>query len=221
MLRPIISHSRIPIFSATWCTALAPHSMAKESASNRPPTNPSINDKDDGSYSGVESTTMRISSSPTHGVSQMATGEILELAYFFKRTTISEEELQAFHSSGWFTGNMISTIPEVDVPTIHGSTILCFESHLLAGLWLPPSKFLAAIMNYLGCSLIHFNANALVVLSSFVMLCEYWLRIPPDSNLFWYYYSPSRYAKFIYGGIGLSLHRHRQDEYILALFKGC
>jgi hypothetical protein len=76
-------------------------------------------------------------------------------------------------------------------------------------------------MNYLGYSLVHFNANAIAVLSSFAMLCECWLGIPPDSSLFWNYYSPSRYAKFIYGRIGLSLRRHHQDEYILTLFKGC
>jgi hypothetical protein len=89
------------------------------------------------------------------------------------------------------TGNVLSTIPEVDVPTVHSLTVLCFESHLLAGLGLPPSKFLAAIMNYLGCSLIHFNSNAIVVLNSSVMLCESWLGILSDSSLFWYYYSLS------------------------------
>jgi hypothetical protein len=116
---------------------------------------------------------------------------------------------------------VLSSISDVDVPTVHGSSVLCFKSHLLVGLRLPPSKFLAAIMNYLGCSLVHFNANVIVVLSSFVMLCECWLGIPPDSSLFWYYYSLSWYDKFIYGGIGLSLHHHHRDEYILTLFKGC
>jgi hypothetical protein len=86
---------------------------------------------------------------------------------------------------------MLSSIPEDDVPTVYGSSILCFESHLLARLGLPPSKFLAAIMNYLGCSVVHFNANVIATLSNFVMLSECWLGIPPDSNLFWYYYSPS------------------------------
>jgi hypothetical protein len=86
---------------------------------------------------------------------------------------------------------MLSSIPEVDIPTVHGSSILCFELHLLDGLGLPPSKFLAVIMNYLGYSLVHFNANAITAVSSFVMMCECWLGIPPDSRLFWYYYSPS------------------------------
>jgi hypothetical protein len=162
--------------------------MATDSVSNPLPPNPSIDD-DIGSDSGAESTTMTTSSSPTHDASLVAKGEIPELSDFFKGTTVSEEELQAYHSDGWLTGNALSSIPEVDVPTVAGSTILCFKSHLLAGLGLPPSKFLAAIMNYLGCSLVHFNANVITALSSFVMLCEYWLGILLDSSLFWYYYS--------------------------------
>jgi hypothetical protein len=151
----------------------------------------------------------------------MAKGEIPKLMDFFMGTTVNEEELQAYHSHGWLTGNVISSSSEVDVPIVYGSTVLYFKSHLLDGLGLPSSKFLAAIMNYLGCSLVHFNANAIAALSSFVMLCECWLEIPPDSSLFWYYYSPSRYAKFICDGIGLYLRRHHQDEYIPALFNGC
>jgi hypothetical protein len=73
---------------------------------------------------------------------------------------------------GWLTGNVVSFIPEVDVPTVEGSTILCFESQLAAGLGLPSSKFLSSIMNYLECSLVHLNPNAVSALSSFVMLCE-------------------------------------------------
>jgi hypothetical protein len=155
---------------------------------------------------------MMTSSSPTHGASLMAKGEIPKLTNFFKGTTVSEEELQAYHNHGWLTGNVLSSIPEVDVPTVHGSTVLCLESHLFPGLGLSPSKFLVTIMNYLSCSLVHCNANAIVVLSCFMMLCECWMGIPPDSYLFWYYYSPSRYTKFIYGEIGLSLRRHCRDE---------
>jgi hypothetical protein len=74
---------------------------------------------------------------------------------------------------------MLSSIREVNVLTVYGSSILCFESHLLAGLWLPPSKFLAVIMNYLGYSLVHFNANVIAALSNFVTLCECWLGFLP------------------------------------------
>jgi hypothetical protein len=49
-------------------------------------------------------------------------------------------------------------------PTVDGSILVCFESHLVAGLGLPPSKFLIAIMNFHGCELVHLNLNAIATL---------------------------------------------------------
>jgi hypothetical protein len=126
-----------------------------------------------------------------------------------------------YHDRGWLIINLVSFISEVDVPTVVGSTIIFFESQLAARIRLLPSKFLSSIMNYLGCSLVHLNSNAVSTLSSFVMLCECWLGIPLDTSLFWYYYSPARYTKTIFGGIGFSLRRNHRDEYIKATFKGC
>jgi hypothetical protein len=118
-------------------------------------------------------------------------------------------------------GNLVSFIPEVDVPIVEGSTILCFESQLAAGIRLPPSKFLSSIINYLGCLLVHPNTNVVLALSSFVMLCKCWLGIPLNTSLFWYYYSPAQYTKTIFGGIDFSLRRNRREEYSNATFKGC
>jgi hypothetical protein len=127
---------------------------------------------------------MTTSSSPTHGAAKMAEGEIPKLIEFFKKMTVIEDDRQAYHDRGWLTDNLVSFIPEVDAPTIEGSTILCFESQLAAGLGLPPSKFVSSIMNYLECSLVHLNSNAISALSSFVMLCECWLTIPLGTSLF-------------------------------------
>jgi hypothetical protein len=74
--------------------------VAKEPTNNPPPTNPSINDDDAGSEYGEESTAISTSSSLTRGASLMAKGEILELMDFFKKTTVIEEELQAFYNRG-------------------------------------------------------------------------------------------------------------------------
>jgi hypothetical protein len=112
-------------------------------------------------------------SSPTRGAALMAKGEILELSNFFKKTSATDSKCQAYHERGWLTGNVISSIPEVDVPTVEGSTAICFESHLIDGLGLLPSKFLVTIMGYLNCELFHFNHNVISVLSTFVMLCKY------------------------------------------------
>jgi hypothetical protein len=164
---------------------------------------------------------MAASSSPTHGTTKMAEGEIPEVTDFFKKTIVTKDDRRAYHDRGWLTGNLVSFIPEVDVPTIDGSTILYFESQLAVGLGLPPSKFLFSIMNYLGCSLVHLNANAVSGLSSLVILCECWLGIPSDTILFWYYYSPVRYTKILFSRIGHSLRCKRRDEYIKTTFKSC
>jgi hypothetical protein len=185
------------------------------------PSAPSINDDDSGYNSAMESAAMATSSSLIRGVIKMDDGKIPKLVDFFKNTIVTEADRRAYHDLGWLSGNLISFIPEVDVPTVEGSTVLCFECQLAAGLGLPPSKFLSSAMSYLGCSLVHLNANAVSALSSFAMLCECWLGIPRDTSLFWYYYSPARYSKTIFGEIGLSLQRKCSDEYIKATFKGC
>jgi hypothetical protein len=185
------------------------------------PVAPSANVDDSGHDSGAESTAMAASSSPTHGATKMAEGEIPELTDFFKKTTVTEDDCRAYHDHRWLTGNLVSFIPEVDVPTVENSTILCFKSQLAAGVELPPSKLLSSIIDYLECSLVHFNTNIVSALSSFIMLCKYWLGIPPDTSLFWYYYSPTRYTKTIFGGIDLSLRCKRRDEYIKTTFNSC
>jgi hypothetical protein len=76
-------------------------------------------------------------------------------------------------------------------------------------------------MNYLECSLVHLNTNVVFALSSIIILCECWLGIPSDTSLFRYYYSPARYTKIIFGGIGLSLRCKCRDEYIKSTFKSC
>jgi hypothetical protein len=109
----------------------------------------SANANDSGHDSGRESTAMAASSSPTRGTAKMAEGEIPELTDFFKKMTVTEDDRRAYHNRGWLTGNLVSFISEVDVPTVEGSTVLFFESQLTAGLGLPPGKFLSSIMNYL------------------------------------------------------------------------
>jgi hypothetical protein len=99
--------------------------------------------------------------------------------------TITEADHSAYHTAGWLE----SFIHAVDIPTVDDSIVVCFESHLVAGLGLPPNKFLVAIMNFFGCELVHLNLNAIAALSCFTMLCECWLGIAPDTSLFWYFYS--------------------------------
>jgi hypothetical protein len=132
----------------------------------------------------VESVAQVTSSSPTLAATKMADRKIPEMRDFFKKTTVTKEERLAYHRFGWLTGNLISTMPEVDIPIVHDSTTISFESYLITGLGLPPRNFLSSIMNFLGCELVNFNPNAIAALSCFAMLCECWLGIALDTSLF-------------------------------------
>jgi hypothetical protein len=171
------------------------------------------------SDSGVESVALVTSSSPILAATKMADRKVPEMSGFFKKTTVTEEERLDYHMFDWLTSNLISMILEVDAPTVHDSTTICFESYLIARLGLPSSKFHSSIMNFLNYELVHFNPNAIAALSCFAMLCECWLWIAPHNNLFWYFYSPVQYTNVVYSGIRLSLRHHRSQQYIDASFK--
>jgi hypothetical protein len=173
---------------------------------------------DNKSASGMESDDVASSSSNVV-IKKMAAKTTPSMFDYWKLSSITEDDRSAYHIADWLGGGLESNVPSMEYPTVDGSTVVCFESHLIARLGLPPSKFLVAIMNFLGCELVHFNPNAIIALNCFTMLCECWLGIAPDTSLFWYFYSPTRYDKTIYSGIGLSLCCHRRKAYIDATFK--
>jgi hypothetical protein len=61
--------------------------------------------------SEMESTVMAASSSPTLGTTRMVEGEIPELTDFFKKTTMTENDRQAYDDRRWLTSNLVSFIP--------------------------------------------------------------------------------------------------------------
>jgi hypothetical protein len=133
---------------------------------------------------------------------------------------VTEADCAAYHATGWLLGGVVS-ISDMEFPTVDNTTIVCFESHLIAGIGLPPSKFLVCIPKFLRCELVHLNLNAIAALIYFTMLCECWLGIAPDTSLFWYFYGPALYDKHVFSGVRLSLCHHHRQEYLDAMIKSC
>jgi hypothetical protein len=151
----------------------------------------------------------------------MAKKEVPKLFEYWKAPTITEEDLTAFHGTRGLPGVVLCSTTPLEFQTIDRTVIVCFESHLMCGLSLPPRKFLVSILNYLECELVHLNPNAIAMLKCFSMLCECWLDIPPDTSLFWYFYYPARYECKVFSGIELTLHHNHQGEYLKTKFRGC
>jgi hypothetical protein len=115
------------------------------------------------------------------------------LYQFFKVPTVIDEDIVANHATGWLSGALLCTPTTLDFLAIDQTNIVCFESHVMCGLGLPPSKFIVSVLNYIGCE-----------------LCKCWLGIPLDTSLFWYFYSPTKYEHKVFSGIGLMLCRNRR-----------
>jgi hypothetical protein len=109
---------------------------------------------------------------------------IPNMSDYWNKSMITESDHQAYHSFGWLTGGLESIVPTVECPTVDGTTVVCFKGHLIAGLGLPPSKFLVVVLDFLGCELVLLNPNAIAALSCFTMLYEFWLGIALDTSLF-------------------------------------
>jgi hypothetical protein len=165
--------------------------------------------------SGVDSDVATTSSSSNAAVEKMVKKGIPLLTDYWKKSTVTEADWSAYHNVDWLPHGVESFIPDLEFPTVY------FESYLVVGFGLPPSKFLVSILNFLKCELVHLNPNAIDALSCFTMSCECWLGIALDTSLFCYFYYPARYDKTVDSGIGMSLRRHRQKEYLDATFKGC
>jgi hypothetical protein len=154
--------------------------------------------------SGAESDVQATSSSSNVVVEKMANKDTAILFDYWKKSTVTEANCSAYHTTGWLGDALESFLPEVDIPIVDNSSVVFFESHPVVGLGRPPSKFLFSIFNFLRCELVHQNQNAIVVFSYFTMLCECCLKIAPNTSLFWYFYGPAQYEKTIFSEIGQS-----------------
>jgi hypothetical protein len=76
---------------------------------------------------------MAASSSPTRGTTKMVEGEISELTDFFKKASVIEDDCRAYHDRGWMTGNLVSFILEVDVPTARALSLFASNLNWLLG----------------------------------------------------------------------------------------
>jgi hypothetical protein len=64
---------------------------------------------------------------------------------------VKEDDINKFHEVKWLPDDLVCYPTSLDFRTMDHTHIMCFESHPICGLVLPPSKFLIAILGYLGC----------------------------------------------------------------------
>jgi hypothetical protein len=153
------------------CTAPTPRSMASRADQIPNVIGGAIIDEGK-THSGGESDVLTTSSSSKEAIAKMVNKTTSVLSNYWKKSMITKADRSSYHTVGWLGDTLESFVPIVEVPMVDNSIVVCFKSHLITGLGLPPSKFLVSILNFIGCELVHLNPNAITALSCFTMLCE-------------------------------------------------
>jgi hypothetical protein len=96
---------------------------------------------------GVESDTAMTSSSNA-ATEKIEKKDIPMMTDYWKKSIVIEAESSSYFTmTGWLLGGVESSISDLEFPTVDNITVICFESHLIVRLDLPPSKFLVSILD--------------------------------------------------------------------------
>jgi hypothetical protein len=91
---------------------------------------------------GAEREAASASSSSNMVIQAMVKKKVPKLYEYWKAPMIMEKDLSSYHATGWRLGGKICSITDLDFPTVDRTNIVCFESHLMCGLGVPPRIFL-------------------------------------------------------------------------------
>ena len=94
-----------------------------------------------------------------------------------------------------------------------------FVTHATGGLGFPPSAFLLVVLAHYHLELCNLNSSAIVHLSVFVTLCECWLGIARDLELFRYFHFPSYYSRYGSPVQSIGFKIRHADKYIKTVVK--
>ncbi|TVU02693.1 hypothetical protein EJB05_51794, partial [Eragrostis curvula] len=147
--------------------------------------------------------------SPTKAQQMMAAGDIPESMDHWKPGEIDEEYIAELRSTGWISNFIITKENKGDMCFSFGTTeIPVFESHLICGFNLPPSKFLERVCKFYKIELIHLKPQAISLLSIFAMLCECWLGTAPSLYLWRVYHEPRYYSSGLVGCVSFNVRKN-------------
>jgi hypothetical protein len=108
---------------------------------------------DSQSVAGMESDSASLTSSSTMADQTIAKKKVQLLHQNWKAPMVTDKDISAYHVAGWLLGVLLCSPTTLYFLTINRTNIVCFESYLMCGLGLPPSKFLVSILNYCYCFL--------------------------------------------------------------------
>lgn len=137
---------------------------------------------------------------------------------------LSEKKLESLEKIGMLPDKSLISWRSVageHSPSNEDGEIPIFLAYIECGFRFPIHPFLPTVLENYGVELVNLAPNAIANVSIFIYLCEAYLGIPADLDLFKYYYRMTKSGKTIEtpGECTLRLHDGKADVYILMYSK--
>ncbi|TVU36168.1 hypothetical protein EJB05_18087, partial [Eragrostis curvula] len=139
----------------------------------------------------------------------MDAGKIPQSIDYWKPGEIDEKYILELRKTGWISDFIITKENKGDMCFSFDTTeIPVFESHMICGFNLPPSKFLERVCKFYKIELIHLKSQVVSLLSLFSTLCECWLGTAPSLDLWRVYHEPCYYSSGLVGCVSFNRRRN-------------
>ena len=98
-------------------------------------------------------------------------------------SSVTEEDVRKLRDARYLTGEISHRLPAQGqgIPTPQPGESVVFTSHFLRGLGFPIDPFVRGLMFYYGLEFHDLAPESILQISSFIVVCEAFLRIPPTS----------------------------------------
>jgi hypothetical protein len=102
-----------------------------------------------------------------------------------------------------------------EFPTEGTGETVVFLAHIECGFDVPAGNFLRGLLHFYRIELVHLAPNSIMIISTFVHLCEAYLGIVPQFHLWCHFFELKKTGKgVVVGSVGFMLRRNMKSEYI-------
>ena len=100
-------------------------------------------------------------------------------------STVREKDIKKLREAGYLAKKISHGLPTAGqiVPTLEPHERVVFLPHFVRGLGFPLHPFVRGIMYYYGIDLHDLSPNSFLNISTFIVMCEAFLRISPHFGL--------------------------------------
>jgi hypothetical protein len=136
----------------------------------------------------------------------------------WEASTVTEEQIQSLVDRGLLRPKeQVGWRPAAgeELPAEGTGETVIFFAHIERGFGVPVGNFLRGLLHFYHIELAHLAPNSIMIISTFVHLCEAFLGIAPHFYL-WRHFSELKKTRkgTVIGSVGFMLHRNMKSEYI-------